>query len=273
MVEIGLVYRTWLGTRRVRGSYPERFEELTAEQLTALIRIRKGIASPADEDRFLMAMTGLKKRAVKRMDIYHRYKLAELAEPLVKVKPYHEFIIKTIDGKYQHLHAPRPKMKGVTFSQFIFADTHCCNYAETGNVEELYRFVASLYLPKGDPFIEKHIEYNLRLVKKTDVDILEGIRVNYLHVREWIALAYPLIFVTATQEKNTQDSTETQERKTQDTRKEEGKARARNSGGWIKIFETLVGDDIVNMDRYADLPMHNVFRYLSARIKRNMKRK
>ena len=56
---------------------------------------------------------------------------------------------------------------------------------------------------------------------------------------------------------------------------EKPKKTHKNPGnsGWIKIFENVVGDDLVNHDRYAILPLHNVLRWMTTKIIENIKRK
>jgi len=42
--------------------------------------------------------------------------------------------------------------------------------------------------------------------------------------------------------------------------------------GWLKLFESLVGEDLINRDRYAELPVNTVFRHLTTKYKENAKR-
>ena len=44
------------------------------------------------------------------------------------------------------------------------------------------------------------------------------------------------------------------------------------SDDWVKIFDNLVSDDLVNADKYAAMPVHTVFRYITRKIKENAKR-
>lgn len=255
MVEVKLYYKPWwlFGRgRQVLGRFPERFEELSERQLVALAGVRKGVIS---EERFLAVMSGIRVRLIKRLDLFQQFKVAELLETFREPKAFHDFQLKKIWCKDQVLLAPKTKLKGVTFGQFIFADTYFSNYNDTKDKEDLYRFVASVYLPAGMVFNEKLIDTGVELVRRMAPETVEAVYLNYLHVREWLALAYPLIFIKPTQ------------------LPEGGIKEKKDSMGWIKIFEGLVGDDIVNEDRYADLPMHNVFRYMTGRIKENMKKK
>jgi hypothetical protein len=49
--------------------------------------------------------------------------------------------------------------------------------------------------------------------------------------------------------------------------------QSRSQGSnWVKVYESLVGDDIVNQDKYSALPVHTVFRYLTTKLKENGRR-
>ena len=203
------------------------------------------------EFRFLCILTGIPGRILRRLSSYELFKISELAEPFFQNKPYHEFIIKSIAN--DQLLSPKPKLKNVSFGQFIFADTYFCNFSENKNKDDLNKFIASLYLPHNTTFKEKYIEQNFNLVNTVDAPTLQAITINYQLIREWLTLAYPLIFFKSADNPS--------------------KIKQLDSTNWIKVIDALVGDDVVNHDRYAKMPLHNVFRYMSTRIKENIKRK
>ena len=74
---------------------------------------------------------------------------------------------------------------------------------------------------------------------------------NWGLVQLWLQKAYPLLFPEG----------------------DEAKPRVthRKRSPWIAIFEDLVGDDIVNGDKYAMLPIHTVLKHLTKKIKQNAK--
>ena len=256
MIELNVHYRPvrfLKYKKKCTGWFPDKFEELTARQLIAVASLRNCSVS---EVAFLHIMTGFEHHVIRKLDQYERYKLMELFSVFNAIHPFHDFIIKTINQHGTKLYAPRPKLKAVTFAQFIFADTWFGNYNESNKTEDLHCFVASLYLQENCRFHENQIEQNIAIVKNVDREILEAIAINYILIREWLGIAYPLIFSPVS-----------------DTKSEDSNPKKFDSGAWIKIFESLVGDDIVNEDKYADKPVHNIFRYMSARIKENMKRK
>lgn len=235
------------------GSFPEDFADLSPLQL---IEIYKLNSSEIDEIQFLSVMTGFKKRLLKKLSAFHRFKLMQLFGYFNKSGFSNDFIVKKINLQDAVFIAPKPKLKGVTIEQFIFADTYFADYCENNKPEDLHKFIASLYLPQSVIFSESQIETNAPLFKKSDQAILNAVALNYSFIRNWLAESYPLVFLSSP---NT------------DADKQKAKPKAGNE--WIKIFEAIVGDDIVNTDKYAQMPVNNIMRYISKRIKQNMKRK
>jgi len=246
-------------TRKINGNFPQKLEELTAKQIIAVACLAKGAITDIG---FLQAMTGIKKRILNKLDDYQRFILIELFTMFRSAKPYNEFIIKELHYFTRHLVAPNPRLKGMTFGQFIFADTYFGDYQESQKAEDLHHFVAALYLPKNKKFDEQLIEDNSPWIAKLDAVTLEAITINYHLIREWLSEVYPLVFL---KEEESFDSA-------QDDKKQPATKQG-DGNGWIKIFEGIVGDDIINHDNYANLPIHNVLRFMSHRIRENMKRK
>lgn len=239
-------------TRTLQGKFPSSYHELNEKQLMVIAGIVK---SNIPEAVFLQTMTGISIRKIRRLDEFHRFKLLQLLTVFTEIKPHPGFIIGRIACLNTVLYAPKPKLQGVTFGQFIFAESYFSNYQTDNKPDDLCKFVASLYLPEGAQFSESLLERNFFMLKEANMEIPEAVSINYLLVREWLCLAYPLIFL-----KEEEDA-------------EAPKPKHTSRDGWIKIFESLVGDDIVNHERYALLPVHNVFRYMTAKIKESMKRK
>jgi hypothetical protein len=111
---------------------------------------------------FLKVMTGLKKKSLNKMSDFEHYKLMEIFAFIGNQKPYHKFIIRNPSiSHYPVLYAPSPMLKGVTFGQFIFADTYFANYQQSGDETDLNKFIASLYLGKNEKFDERLIQERL----------------------------------------------------------------------------------------------------------------
>jgi hypothetical protein len=69
----------------------------------------------------------------------------------------------------------------------------------------------------------------------------------------WLQKCYPLIFQEKAETSQDLSSSDKQPKQSQ----------------WLKIFESLVGDDLINRDRYAELSVHAVLRYLTNKYKEN----
>jgi hypothetical protein len=264
--------------RTVSGSFPANWGEITAPQLIAIACLYKGASTDL---RFLRTMTGLPMRVLKRTDDYERFKLMEYLEFIGDRKPFHEFIVKEIKiSKHvipnlfrRHpefisgpLYAPSPKLKGVTFAQYIFADSYFTAYQESRKEDDLNKFVAALYLPEGVTFAEKYITSNSRLIGRKDIHTRESIAINWQLIHEWLSLAYPLIF---------QKREEIQAESHPEGHPEfiSGSGPARNSSPWIKIFENFVGDDILHNDQYANMPVNTIFQFMTRKYKENARKK
>lgn len=238
--------------RTVSGSFPKNWGEITAPQLIAIACLYKGGSSDL---RFLKTMSGLPMRVLKRTDDYERFKLIEQIEFIGDRRPFHEFIIKELPSPVSGLRSPDSKLKGITFGQFIFADTYFGNYQETQNEDDLNKFIAALYLPEGKIFSEKHIQENFKAVGNLDKNTREAICINWQLIHEWLSLAYPLIF----------------QKKEELTHNPE--PGTRDSSIWLKIFQNFVGDDILHDDQWADKPINTIFTYMTRKYKENARRK
>jgi hypothetical protein len=73
----------------------------------------------------------------------------------------------------------------------------------------------------------------------------------------WLALAYPLIF---------------QEKAENPPSGDKPTDGGRRQSPWIKVFDGLVGDDLINRDRYAELPVHTVLRFMTEKSKERMRK-
>jgi hypothetical protein len=207
-------------------------------------------------------MTGLKKHTINKLDAYQQFQLIELFDTFRSNLPYNEFIIPQIHCKGTVLLAPKPKLKGVSFGQFIFLDTYFSNYQESADITDLNKFIAAAYLPMDVKFTEQIIDENHKSIGDSDYLTKEAIVINYHLIRDWLCTVYPLVFHRKSEDQN----------KTADNKEKELKPKKQtDQNSWIRVFESLVGDDIINEDNYANLPLHNVLRHLSSQIKKMLK--
>lgn len=251
-------FRSLKYKRFFTGNFPSEWCETNPKQLIAIACLIKNSISDVQ---FLSIMTGLSKRMIGRLDDYQRFQLIELFETFHSNKPYNEFIIERLDCQGTVLCAPKPKLKGVTFGQFIFMDTYFADYQGSADVSDLNHFIAAAYLPYGQQFAEHIIDANHEWVGKTDLLAREAIVINYHLIRDWLSDIYPMVFLKQTEK----------EKEIKETDNNANKKLSSNSNAWIKVFDGLVGDDIINEDNYANLSLHNVLRFLTSKIKENNK--
>jgi hypothetical protein len=239
------------------GNFPSTWDETSPKQLIAIACLMKQSISDVQ---FLVIMTGLSKKTILKLDDYQRFQLIELFDSFQSGKPYNEFIIENVPFNNTILVRPKPKLKGVTFGQFIYMDTHFIDYQQSSDAEDMNQFIAATYLPEKEKFHERFIEDNQEEIENIDLLTREAIVINYHLIRDWLSDAYPLVF----QKKSEEEKKETEK---------DEQPKKRNTHNWINVFDGLVGDDIVNEDNYSNLPLHSVLRNLSKRIKSNAKNK
>jgi hypothetical protein len=209
-----------------------------------------------DETEILCGMLGIKKSIAARLDDFQRFCIAMELDFMDNFKPHYAFVIRKLNG----LKAPRPRLEGMSFGQFMFVDSYYEVAITSDDSGQLDKFIACLYLPEGKPFNEQLIEDRADYIKLFfKQEEKTAISLNYRLVKEWICERYPLLF-----------------RKSSVAELADVKPVAEHSrsqgSNWVKVYESMVGDDIVNQDKYSALPVHTVFRYLTTKLKENGKR-
>ncbi|NQU84321.1 MAG: hypothetical protein HQ541_01040 [Mariniphaga sp.] len=238
-----------------KGSHPENWDEVTPTQLITIACLYKNSITLMQ---FLNKMIQIKIRILKKLDQYQLLKLTELVGFVSDFKPFKHFVINKLDCD-EILYSPKPKLKGMSFGQFIFADTYFNNYRFDSKQEDLNKFIASLYLPENKAFDEDTIDQRSELIANLDIGTKEAIAINYQLIWEWLCNVYPLIF-----QKQEQDP---------DTVIKEPVKKPKNNTNWIKILDSIVGDNIINMDKYTQLNVHTVLRHMTKLYKDSLKRK
>jgi hypothetical protein len=246
---VELQFKTIGIPRKISATLPERWDELTAKQL---VLIARNYISTVEETEMLSGLLGLKKSIVVMLDNYQRFCIACELDFMEDFKPHYAFVIRELN----RLACPRPRLEGMSFGQFMFADTYYEVAITSEDPGQLNKFIACLYLPEGKPFNEQLIEDRsdyVNLFFKPEEKT--AISLNYRLVKEWICERYPLLF-----------------RKPMAEHAETKKDKNQVGSNWVKVYESLVGDDIVNQDNYSTLPVHTVFRYLTTKLKENGRR-
>lgn len=250
MIEILIEYPFMHLKRKMAGRMPVSWQELTQLQFIAI----SGVIEGADLDyQFLSVMTGIQSKLLKRLTPYELLKLSEGIDFIGRAgNCYSDFIIKELP--VGHLIAPKSKLSGLTFGQFIFADAYYNDWCQLLEETSLNKFIACLYLIPGEEFNHENIEQRIPPISKIDLDIRKAIVLNYGLISVWLQKAYPLIFVEHAEGTSREDHPKPQH------------------SGWVNLFESMVGEDLINRDRYAALPLHTVLRHLTKKFKENARK-
>ena len=247
MIDIAIDYPFLFFKRKATGKAPTSWDELTEQQFIAISRTIHGTEP---DFRLLSILTGISKTLLKKLPQIHLIRLYEQVEFIGKAGNVHsEFIINKIAGYV----CPKPKLNSLTFGQFIFADSHYNDWQSGKRSKALNNLIASLYLLPGEKFDNETIPERAAIISSTDPDIRRAIAFNYGLILTWIAECYPLIFHSSGENTG-------------------GDITPKKQSGWLKLFDSLVGDDIINRDRYAEIPIHTVFRHLTNKYKENARK-
>lgn len=253
MITIAIEYPFLFFKRKATGNAPASWAELTERQFIAISRTINGTEP---DFRFLSMLTGISQNLLKRLSPFELFKLSEGIDFVSQAGNSHSvFILGKIPGI--DFISPKPKLAGMTFCQFIFTESYYNDWMTSKDEKALNNFVASLYLPSNEKFTNETIPNRIGKIADTALDIRRAIAFNYSLVMIWLQKAYPLIFHTPT---DVPDSA---------VRVDDNPPK---QSGWLKLFESLVGDDLINRDRYAELPLHTVLRHLTTKYKENVRK-
>lgn len=221
--------------RTLEKRLPARWSEMNPRQIAAIPHLQRGTI---DDCKLLQIFLGIKKSIAKRIDRYQAYCILRNLKYIKEPEPLGKFVIKRLVG----FKAPGDQLKNITFGAFIFGDTYYQNYI-SGKNDDLNRFIACYYYNRYG-FREKNIEAHARIIGLTDIAVREAVAINYALIREWLAKAYPYVFQKA----------------------EEGQ-KQKKSNGWVGVFDAVVGDDLVNQEKYAEKPLSIILRFLNRKTK------
>lgn len=237
MIPVDIEYKPFgiLPSRRITAMMPARWSELTPDQMVVVPDLLRDKIS---ETKVLEEFLRIRKPISRALDSYQRLCVMQLLKFLKEPQPVGKFIIPEIKGFW----GPGNNLKGVCFGAFMFGDTYYQRYVG-GDKKSLDLFIASFYYGKKG-FSEKEIEKNAAIINKADPKLREAVAVNYGLIREWLAQMYPYVF-----------------------QKQETGRRKKKAPGWIKVFDRIVGKDIVHQDDYAKSPATEILRHLNEQVK------
>ena len=247
MIDIAIEYPILFFKRTATGKAPSTWAELTEQQFIAISRTVNGMEP---DFHFLSILTGIDQNLLKKLSPFDLFKLSEAIDFIGRAgNSYSAFLIPKIPGT--DFVAPKHKLAGLSFGQFIYTESYYNDWLSGKDETALNKFIASLYLNPNEKFKSELIGNKAEKIKSVKMDIRQAIAFNYGLIMIWLQKCYPLIF---------QDKSGT------NTEPIQAKERSRSSS-WLKTFESLIGDDIINQDRYAELSIHVVLRYLTNKYK------
>lgn len=246
MKEIKFVIR-FLGIPiKIVREIPGTMADLTEKQYLSLVRymngqIREGrlIAIMYNLSVFMSLVISLKK--------FWTYKLIECMETFSDFsKSADRFFISRLPGT--DLFCDSLKFKGVSFMQFMFADTMYTQYLKSENEQHLYSFIAALYLKKNEAFTDLNIETRTASLEKIKIDnvVYEAVLLNYMMQKKWLSEAYPYMF---------------------SSNEENGSSSSKRQQKWLDIFDAFVGEQIPDTEFYKNMPCMDAFRIINRRMK------
>jgi hypothetical protein len=249
MIDVVVEYPFMLFKRKAIGRAPSSWAELTEKQFIGISKIIHG-ATP--DYKFLSLLTGINKETLKKLSPFQLLQLSQSIDFIGRAgSSYSNFIISELPGVAGRCIAPRPKLEAITFGQFIFMDAYYSDWSAFKQETALNKFIATVYLHPNEKFTNEIIEQRIEAIDRIDIEIRKAIAFNYSLIIYWLQKAYPLMFP------------ETHE--SEDPAPEPKQYKS----GWLKIFEGMVADDLINRDKYAELPIHTVLRHMTRKYKEN----
>lgn len=230
---------------------PECWIDLSESQFAIC---SEAITSLVTDEVFISKFYGIKKSLVKQLSKFEQFKLIECAEFITNPKAMVNFFyLKSIPGT--GLHSPGKRLQNISFEQFMLFDTFFFDYVNDPKESNLHKFVAGLYLKKGEVLtsidFEKRMGY---IAKHVDKATLDAIFLNYTFIRKWLSDTFKLLF-----EYNEPDPDEKPEKKKQQPTKP-------NNPDWNAILDGFMGEDILNEQKYRNICCIRAFKTINKRI-------
>lgn len=252
-----LEYRRLGILRRKVRMIPETWTELTPEQFVLVAEL---YLQRIKSQQFLAAFFRL---PVQRLDEYQLYNLTKLTEFISDCRTcLDHFILPELE----HLQSPGVRLKGMTFEHFMQVDTAFNRYARAEKPELLDRFIALLYLRKGESIVlppshrkgvfshTKVLNLKRRIQEVASIDPAKkyAVFLNYVFIKRWLSRSFPWLFPLSNKEPGQGD---------------QKKRPVAPLVNWLDIFDAFVGDNVAQMDKFQQMPATTAFRLLNKKIR------
>lgn len=228
-------------TKSEERDLPTSFNELSESQFRSLMRHHGAIDS---NPYFLAEFYNLNVKFINKMSSYQRFML-EYGPRCLLVKELiaNHFFIQSL---FRCFIAPSPKLTGVTLRHFVFFDTFFFQATEKQDKESKARFIAALYLKRGETItafdFDKRVDLFLSLL---DDSVAEAVMFNYVCIRHWLAKAFPLVFSFS---------------------KKKDEDKKAQQPDWRAIVDNFAAADILHLDEYYEIPVTDFFRIMNKRL-------
>ncbi len=246
-----------IGKKKVHSWVPESWLEVSERQFLAIVGITYDDLSDVQ---FYVQFFGLDEKVVREMDMYTFYVLNSLLSFTRITNGMSSFIIhsmklKDSKGRVLRVDAPRPKLSGMTFQQFMMVDTFFTWYMQTQNKDYLISMCACCYLNEEDDFFTMDMDERVKLWKECNPTALNAVLVQWTFIKAWLSGAYSSLFPKGNVEEVSKK-----------------KEKVKISNAWIEIFDMLVADDMTRINTYKRLECMDVIRIVNGKMEYQNKR-
>lgn len=245
--------RLFFFRKRVSIQVPEKWSDLKSRQFSACAGI---YLQPMSDVDFCSKFFGISKKVLNKLSKFELFKLTELTEFAVNPNgSVNFFFMYQIPGT--RLQSPRPRLSDITIEHFAIFDTYFFEYVNKKTDEALDQFVAALYLKPNE--VITGVDMNQRIASvasRVDQATKYAIFMNYIFLRRWLSGSFKFLF----------SSDEQSDEKESKRRKQPSKSLS-NLPDWTGMIDDLIGDDIINADKYHNTKCLIAFKTINTRIK------
>jgi len=227
---------------------PSEWEELTPEQVVfiapRMLNFRPDIQAMKDE--IMAKFMQIRNKDLRRLNIAQMNGLHKALNFLWEKNDLTTNPLPLLKIRFRKYHGPGPRMKDISFGQFMIADTFFLKYMRSRSPEDLNMFVASLYYRKE--FDASKVERVAQKLRRAKMDKKLAVVLFFTGCRNYINNRFPLLFPKPA--------------------KGESKAKG-NKASWGDVLISLVGENPAEKDRVEKLDLYFALAFLESQIRRS----